>query len=157
MKYCIKCGRLLSNSDQFCTACGLKQPYISPELLYPQNQPFLQPPVITQNQMLSQPPFAPYYNTFVPARNFASQKTGALRYIIWSLILFVFFNPIGTPLSLISALLSVSANATSDHLERNRYLGIAAKLCLIATFVDILTIILLIISANAMIRTAYIY
>jgi hypothetical protein len=129
----------------------MKQPYVPPELLYhqpqaaPQNMVFTQSPTAPQNMAFTQPQAVPCY-ALVPTNNFAAlktQKTGAWPYIIWSLILVVFFNPVGTPLSLTAAILSIIANADSDQLQRDRKLSIAAVMCVVATVADIVTFIIL--------------
>jgi hypothetical protein len=152
----------------------MKQPYVPPELLYPQppmpentaftqqpqmpqntaftqqppmpqNTAFTQQPPMPQNTAFTQQPPMPCYS-LVPVNSFAAQrtqKTGAWPFIIWSLILVVFFNPIGTPLSLISAILSVLANAETDRVRRDRKLSFAAVMCVIATVADVVTFIFL--------------
>ncbi len=148
MKYCVKCGHLLDNRENFCTKCGMKQPFVPTKMLYSQ------PPAAPRNPVFLQPNAAPTYNSYIPVGNFAAKKTGAKPFIIWSLILVLFFNPIGTPLSMISALLSVFANASNNHIQRDRYLSIASVMCLFATFVDLLSIILLAVTAGTIIRIA---
>lgn len=139
MKFCKRCGRNLRDSISFCTGCGLKQPKKLPK------------------------PLAQVASSGYDSAESAALATveeqymgkSALSSIIWSLILVIFFNPIGTPLSVAAAILSVIANTDEIIEMRNRKLHIAFVLCIIATTIDVLSYILLITAAIPFLRAPH--
>jgi hypothetical protein len=146
MKFCVRCGHQLNDNQKFCTSCGLSQPFVPPELLKSNsfaggspNAGFIQPKAETQFSAAS---------TALVLSNVQEQQTAdrlsALPLIIWSLILVAFFNPIGTPLTLIAAFFSINANAEPNPAIQKRNLRVSSMLCIIATVVDALSIIVLI-------------
>lgn len=61
---------------------------------------------------------------------------------VWSLILFFFVNPVGTPLAAVSAVFATAANA--DRTAGNSRLRTARLLCILAAAADAVTLLLLI-------------
>jgi hypothetical protein len=149
MKYCVRCGRALNVGDQICGGCGMRQPYVEPALL--DNRP------VTPCFPAAPCPPMPAVTTYalVPVYNrplLPRHKKGVIPYIVWSLILVPIFNIIGTPLAVIAAMLTLSADAAYDIAESERKLDKAAALCIIATVVDVATLIFLIASTVSGIR-----
>lgn len=83
------------------------------------------------------------------------EERSTLPELIWSLILVIFINPIGTPLSVAAAILSVIANSENNKEARSRKIQIALLLCILATVVDVLSYILLIIAAIPILRSPH--
>lgn len=144
MKYCIRCGRRLADHENFCTGCGLKQPVVPPEVL--NASPAVQPEIEAVQRLYAPPVAVTALVPVVPAA-VQDELPSAVPSLIWSLILVVFYNPIGMPLAFISALFSVIANAEQNIFKRKRHLFLALVLCTAATIVDIVTLIFLIVAA----------
>lgn len=131
MKFCRRCGQKLQDNANFCTGCGSKQPKAMKMPLRPAFS-------------TAQSSYSPTECTaLVPVGEQFKEKS-ALPGLIWSLILVIFFNPIGTPLSIAAAVLSVIANADKNRNTRARKLQISIVLCIAATAIDVLSYILLI-------------
>lgn len=143
MKFCKRCGCKLQDSADFCTGCGVKQPKAMKKPLTPAAD--------TQAQAGYLPAESKALITIV------EQYTGksALPCIIWSLILVIFFNPIGTPLSAAAAILSVIANTDENIETHNRKLRVAFVFCIIATVIDVLSYILLLSAAIPFLRAPH--
>ena len=176
MKYCVRCGRPLHISATQCDNCGLRQPYVPPELLDKRYPPpaGMQNGVPIQNGMPMQNTAPPQYNAPAPYgvptqyrpigpavactamvpvyyRPLPRHKKGVIPFLIWSILLIPFFNPIGTPLGIISAFLCLRADADEGE-NSERSLSAAAVLCIIATVLDVITLIVLVFMAAAVLQ-----
>jgi hypothetical protein len=159
MKYCIRCGQQLNTNAQFCGNCGIRQPYIPPELLDNRHQPVARPPIppvslypqMQQPQRMMHPMMMPAgvpCNALVPSYcpPLPRHKKGFLPFFIWSLILIPFFNPLGTPFGVIASLFCLSADADRSE-QSDGKIRKAAILCFAATVIDITSLIVLILLA----------
>jgi hypothetical protein len=144
MKYCVRCGRALNVGDQFCNGCGMQQPFVPPELLDNRTVAVQHPPM----------PTAPTY-ALVPvygATSLPRHKKGVIPFLVWSLILVPFFNIIGTPFAVVAAMFCLAADA-DDGADSDIKLEKAAVLCIIATVVDVITLIFLSVSTFAITKS----
>jgi hypothetical protein len=146
MKYCIRCGRALHDNDRICGGCGMNQPFVPPQQFY--NRPSVNRPPVYHPPVRNVPCYAlvPVYHPPVPRH-----KKGVIPLLVWSLILVPFFNIIGTPLAVVAAMLCLSADADQNE-NTDRKLYTAATLCIIATIVDLVTIIWLVASTLYVLR-----
>ena len=126
MKYCVKCGSQLDDHDAICRNCGLIQP-ISMKTEYSQASPAPIP---------ARPPFAPPVPSAVPTH------PSALPFFVWSTILVLLLNPVGTPLGVIASIFSTNANAAADYPSYAKDIKIAKILCIVGTAFDAASIIL---------------
>jgi hypothetical protein len=150
MKYCVRCGRPLDTCATQCGGCGLRQPFVPPELLdrrYPPPPGAPNPP----------PPPAVTCTALVPVyyKPLPRHKKGVVPFLIWSILLIPFFNPVGTPLGIISAFLCLAADANRDE-KNDRKLSAAAILCIVATVIDVITLIALVLLAAAVLQNGYV-
>ena len=150
MKFCVRCGRALNVRDQFCNGCGMQQPFVPPELLDSR--------ILSASYPMM--PAAPSY-ALVPvygAPKMRRHKKGVIPFLVWSLILVPFFNIIGTPLAVIAAMLCLAADSQdnsddNDNAYSDSKLEKAAVLCIIATVIDVITLIFLSVSAFAITKS----
>lgn len=92
---------------------------------------------------------APNTCALVPVYNrpaFPEHKKGVIPYLVWSLILMLFCNIIGTPIALAASFYALAADA-GEAADCEKRLDKASTLCIIATVVDVATLIFLIITA----------
>jgi hypothetical protein len=140
MKFCQRCGARLNDNEETCRNCGLFQALRSdaavntPAQFEASNRPF-------NPQFLRQTASMPYNIPTIKIRQRSSNA--ALGFFIWSLILFFFINIIGTPLAVAAAFFAAAANAPESY-ERDKKLFYAKLLCIIATVVDALTLLVMI-------------
>lgn len=124
---------MLNVRDQFCNGCGMQQPFVPPELLEYRAPitPYNPAPAVASYSLV------PVYGLPLPRR-----KKGVIPYLVWSLILVPFVNIIGTPLAVAAAMLCLAAGSDNEPDSEGK-LGKAAVLCIIATVIDIATLVFL--------------
>lgn len=137
MKFCVRCGRMLQNNESFCTGCGLKQPFVPPEVLFNTPPPAFNTPAA--QFVPAQPVTCTALVPFDP-----SLQVKVMPFIIWSLILVMIVNPLSLPFAIAAAIIGSFANAETYIEKRSRQRNISAILCIIATAVDFVTIVFLI-------------
>jgi hypothetical protein len=114
---------------------------------YPQMQ---QPQFVPQNPpQYFQPAQVPPY--FDPQQAFLQQtfensekRVKTTLFFVWSIILIFIFNPLGTPLAIISTIfagMARSSDTTAEQAQKN--IKAAKIMCIIATCIDVLCIIAL--------------
>lgn len=142
MKYCVRCGRILDDDEAFCGSCGLRQPYVPPVLLgRPASSPAERGAQPTpEARMAPSAPGAAAGVGELPAPYAPARRSGAVPCIVLGLVLFVLYNPLGTPLAFAATLLGLMARAdTCSPRLRPRFVTVAAVLCGIAALADAAT------------------
>lgn len=124
LKYCPRCNALLNASAHFCPKCGLKQDNSG----FNNNN--------SENGACSAKCEAPK----------KKYKKHVIPLLVWSLILVVLINPLGTVLGAISSVYLLSANTVEDDEQRSLKIKKSLILCTTATVFDILSIIVLIVN-----------
>lgn len=127
MKYCIRCGHMLSESDTICRFCGCAQPYFPPR-----------PNAAAASGTGS------ILSDVIIKREF---NIGAVPLIIWSIILVMCVNPIGSPLAAAAGIFAVCGNAQESREKAKLQLLISFVLCIAATIIDVITLLVLTFSA----------
>jgi len=115
MNTCNRCGAPLNESFNFCRRCGLPV----------QSRDFL----------------SVYRPCYIPPA--AAIKSSTLPYLIWSIILFFFFNIIGTPLAIAGAMYASMANDPECE-KPEKKLRKSKILCITATCFDAVTLCFLV-------------
>lgn len=141
MKYCSKCGKILDDSAIMCPSCGMLQPTQNEQQTVPQQQyPILQQPnplQISQMDVIEQaqptPAVAAAYR--VPTAP-AEKKPSAVPFLIWSILLVFVINPVGMIISVIGAVYAAVARSCEERDEIKHNLSISKKLCITATCID---------------------
>lgn len=139
MKICVRCRRTLNDYDHICPSCGTFQPPVPQQF---NNQSPAYAPV--PNAPVYAP--APVYRPRAPRR-----LKGAIPLLVWSLLLVLFFNIVGTPLGVVGAILCVTADADRDEKSGGK-LKTATVLCIVATVIDVLTLVYLAASSYFVLR-----
>lgn len=149
MKYCVRCGRPIDDSARFCPCCGARQPFSEP--------PAFQSPVRLPGSAFDgaragneAPAVIPASNccALVPVYNrplVPAHKKGVVAYLVWSIVLLFFCNIIGTPFAAAAALYALAADA-GDYADCEKRLAKASTLCIIATVINVATLVFLILS-----------
>jgi hypothetical protein len=124
---------MLNVGDWLCNGCGMRQPFVPPELLDNRapSVSYVHMPAVTSRALV------PVYGLPLPRR-----KKGVTPYLVWSLILVPFVNIIGSPLAVAAAMFCLAAGSDNEP-DSDGKLGKAAVLCVIATVVDVVTLVLL--------------
>jgi len=180
--FCSKCGLHQPNMpDDIGDAYSPNQTQMNQNYINSPQMPYtMQPPYIPQQQFVSQPPFynpsnvKGYYPQvppqFVPQnpppyfdpRQTLEQQTfekvekrvKTTLFFVWSIILIFIFNPLGTPLAIISTLfagMARSSDATDEQAQKN--IKTSKIICIIATIIDVICIIALALLFFYLIRT----
>lgn len=114
----------------------MRQPFVPPILLFPASGPQPEP----GPRPCALPAHTSAGGCVALAPYARRRRTGAVPCIVWGLILFVLFNPVGSPLALAGAFLGVRARADScPEASRPRLVAVAAVLCGLAAVADVTT------------------
>lgn len=123
MNFCPRCGAKLLPYQNSCTNCGLNL-HTAQQLCTPAN------PVTQTRPTPSQP--SP-----------VSVSKRSTPYFVWSVILFLFLNPLGAPLAIMASIYSSRAHAGNPDLENIR---MARLLCILSTVITAVTLLILVLS-----------
>jgi hypothetical protein len=133
MKFCVRCGTRLDDTDNFCRHCGMPIAAAAPNNTFYSRPAAYQPAAPYDAAVNIQPGFMP------PA---AIETYNAKPYFIWSIILFFLINFIGTPLAVLGALYASMANDPNCE-NRGEKLTYSRILCVAATCIDAATLVFL--------------
>lgn len=119
MKLCPRCAQQLGDPALFCPACGEEQPRGKESFV---------------------PAVAFGAETAAPAEEFyrrAKKSLHIIAYFVWSLLLVLAVNPIGTPIGFVGALIAITANSSGKRPEEAAAeMVLCKRLCVLATIMD---------------------
>lgn len=129
MDYCPRCGTHVRPYQTYCTNCGWNLRNAQPV-----NSTMAEPYAVLTSSSSH--------------RQDASRRS--IPYFIWSLLLFLCFNPLGTPLA-IGASLYCSRARAGDSIERN--IRTARLLCILSTVITGGTVLMVMVALMTRLTT----